>query len=79
MIFGSFVTLTILAWRQPFALVIFVPAIVLITFLNLRFTFFCDACGKMSHFQQWFSSTYHTARDAVTNYDETPNAIHALV
>ena len=58
-LFGLFLTFTILAWRQPFALLIFLPFLVLIIFLNLRFTFFCDACGKMSHSQQWFSFTYH--------------------
>jgi len=58
-VFGAFITFTLFQWHQPFALLIFLPFLVLITFLNLRFTFFCDACGKMSHSQQWFSSTYH--------------------
>jgi FtsH-binding integral membrane protein len=61
-VFGIFIAFTLQQWHQPFALLIFLPFLALITFLNLRYTFFCDACGKMSHSQQWFSSTYHCPR-----------------
>jgi hypothetical protein len=38
------------------------PAIVLIGFLNLRVTFFCDGCGKMTQSQDWFSPTCYCPR-----------------
>lgn len=34
-------------WMIPPAAIIMVPAVVLITWLNLRNTHFCDHCGKM--------------------------------
>jgi hypothetical protein len=58
-LFGLFLAYTFVAWRQPFVMFIFLPFLGLIIYLNLRFTFFCDACGKTSHSQQWFSSSYH--------------------
>lgn len=58
-VFALFVVFVLISWGQYFPLLIVLPFIVLITYLNLRFTFFCGSCGKMSHSQQWFSSTYH--------------------
>src|SRR6516164_672921 len=51
--FGTFITFISIQWHHPFALLIFLPAIVLIGFLNLRVTFFCDGCGKMTQSQDW--------------------------
>ena len=61
-IFGAFITFTLAQWHQPFALLILLPAIVPITFLNLRITFFCNACGKMTRSHNSFSATYYCPR-----------------
>ena len=53
-IFGAFITFTLLLWRQPFALLIFIPALVVITWLNLRFTDFCESCNRMVYNQFWW-------------------------
>lgn len=58
-IFGLFATLVFISWGQFGPMLIVLPFLALITYLNLRFTFFCDSCGKMSRSQEWFSSTYH--------------------
>lgn len=42
--FGAFVT-----WFSPASAVLMLPALVLITVLNLCNTRFCDRCGKMVH------------------------------
>lgn len=55
-LFGLF--MVVLSFQVP-PVLIFLPFNGLITWLNLRFTFYCDACGKRSYSQQWFSSTYH--------------------
>ncbi|MBB4634250.1 zinc ribbon domain-containing protein [Longimicrobium terrae] len=44
--FGAFAT-----WLFPPSAVFMLPAIVLITMLNLRNTRFCDQCGKMTQVQ----------------------------
>lgn len=41
LIFTAFAT-----WTDPRAVIIVIPAVVLITWLNLRYTRFCDNCGK---------------------------------
>jgi hypothetical protein len=58
-LFGAFITFTLVSWGQLFALLIFLPGIVKITYLNLKFTFFCDSCRKTSFSQAWFSSGYY--------------------
>lgn len=45
-VFGSFVT-----WMFPPAAFFMLPAILLITWMNLRNTRFCDQCGKMTQVQ----------------------------
>jgi hypothetical protein len=43
----------IFAGMPPFALIIFIPAIALITFLNLHFIKFCSSCGKTISTNTW--------------------------
>jgi hypothetical protein len=57
--FGLFLLLVFIGSGQFLPVLVFVPFLGLITWLNLRFTFYCDGCGKRSFSQQWFSSTYH--------------------
>jgi hypothetical protein len=56
-IFGAFITFTLLAWHQPFGLLIFLPALVLIIWLNLRFTTFCRHCNRMVYNYFWWRRT----------------------
>jgi hypothetical protein len=51
-------TLTVLESRSASALgmlVVMVPMVVLITYLNLKFTKFCDTCGATLVDHNWFS------------------------
>jgi hypothetical protein len=47
-LFGLFVVLVSIGWGQPLPVLVFLPFLGLITWLNLRFTFYCDGCGKRS-------------------------------
>jgi hypothetical protein len=38
-------------------LVVVVPAVCLISWLNIKFTKFCDKCGSTVYYQNWFSPT----------------------
>jgi hypothetical protein len=58
-LFGAFISFSLVSWGQSQALLIFLPAIVLIGYLNIRFTFFCDACGKTIFSQALFSSGHY--------------------
>ena len=48
-------------WKQYAIIPFFVGCGAVIAYLNLRFTFFCDKCGKKSTSQKWFSpnAAYH--------------------
>jgi hypothetical protein len=37
-------------------------AIALITYWNIRNTLFCNACGKVTYFNMWFSKIEYCAR-----------------
>ncbi|MEA3213537.1 MAG: hypothetical protein QOE70_6594 [Chthoniobacter sp.] len=54
--FGGFMYYSI-GRHQPKVLVIFGPALVLITYRNIRQTRFCDSCGKTLYRQPIFSRT----------------------
>ena len=51
-VFASFIMMT---GMPIFPLVIFLPVIALITYLNLRNVKFCDSCGKTIVNRAWFS------------------------
>lgn len=53
-IFAGFV-FHVMGHQQPQVLYFMVPAIILISFLNIRTTLFCDACGKTLYRQPIFS------------------------
>jgi DNA-directed RNA polymerase subunit RPC12/RpoP len=52
----GFICFFIILWKQYVVLPVFIAVGVLITFLNVRNTFYCDNCGKRSLSQKWFSS-----------------------
>jgi hypothetical protein len=54
-IFGAF--LILLMRHQPFAWFIFLPFLVLIIWLNIRFTTFCDHCNRMIYNYFWWRRT----------------------
>ena len=43
-------------------LLVFGAAIVLITYLNIRNTIFCDACGKTTYNHAWFDKAEYCAK-----------------
>lgn len=53
-IFGAFLTCNLLMWHQPFELLIFLPFLVLIMWLNIRFTDFCENCNRMVYNHFWW-------------------------
>jgi hypothetical protein len=55
LVFGGFMYLSM--GQQPQVLYLGVPAIILISFLNIRTTRFCDSCGKTLYQQPIFSRT----------------------
>lgn len=55
-IFGGFVYLSV-GRQEPQVLYIMIPALILITFLNVRTTRFCDFCGRTLYRQPIFSQT----------------------
>jgi hypothetical protein len=58
-IFAVFTASVLISWHAYFALFIFLPAIALIMFINLRTSFVCDYCGKFSQAQSWSSQTHY--------------------
>jgi hypothetical protein len=52
----------VMLWPHLEVLVIMVPAVALITWLNLRNTKFCDACGATLINQNWLSGPRHCSR-----------------
>ena len=56
LIFGGFVYY-MMGREQPHVLYLLVPAIILISLLNMRTTRFCDSCGKTLSRQPIFSRT----------------------
>ena len=55
-IFGGFL-FYMLGRQQPQVLYFAIPAIIIISFLNIRRIRFCDSCGKTLHRQPIFSRT----------------------
>jgi hypothetical protein len=53
-VFGAFLTVTLLIGHQPFTLLIALPFLVLIMWLNIRFTDYCDNCNRMVYNQFWW-------------------------
>jgi uncharacterized protein (DUF983 family) len=51
-VFATFVAMLLPAWP---ALLITLPGVALITYLNIRFTTFCPACGTMQFNRNWFA------------------------
>ena len=64
LIFGGFVYF-IMGQQQPQVLYLMVPAIILISLLNIRTTSFCDSCGKTLYRQPVLSSL--RSRTQMTN------------
>jgi hypothetical protein len=58
-IFFAFLWMQFAPTKGSFALFIMGPALVLITWLNIRNTHFCDKCGKRSFDRKWFGDSYH--------------------
>ena len=62
-VYGTmFFFLISLGMGPSFFLLLFGAAIVLIMYLNIRNTIFCDACGKVTYFNMWFSKIEYCAR-----------------
>jgi Na+/proline symporter len=59
---AGFFLLIILSMGVSPPLLLFSAAIVVITYLNLRNTIFCDACGKTTYNYSWFSKIEYCAR-----------------
>ena len=57
-IFGGFVYY-IMGRQHPQVLLPLVPALIVISFLNIRTTRFCDACGKTLYRQPIFTRTQY--------------------
>jgi len=53
-VFFLFVCASVAGGFPPHVLALAVPAIVLISWLNLRFTTFCDGCNRMISNQLWW-------------------------
>jgi ribosomal protein S27AE len=45
----------VLLTGEPWVLAFAVPGVALVSFLNVRFTKFCDACGAMLYNHAWFT------------------------
>jgi hypothetical protein len=57
-IFFAFLWTQFAPTKGSFALFIMGPALALITWLNIRNTYFCDKCSKRSYDRNWFANTY---------------------
>jgi len=57
-IFFAFLFTQFSPTKGSFGLFIMGPALALITWLNVRNTYFCDKCGKRSLDRNWFGDTY---------------------
>ena len=55
----GFICFVLILWKQYFGIPIFLGVGIMITLLNLRNTFYCDACGKRTYSPRWFSSSFH--------------------
>ena len=49
----------VLVWIWNIAIRILVASGVLIAYLNVRNTFYCDSCGKRSTSHNWFTRSFH--------------------
>ncbi len=60
---GVFVTgsicLILVVWKEYLGIPLFFAVGVAITVLNVRNTYFCDACGKRAFSQNWFSKAFY--------------------
>jgi ribosomal protein L37E len=59
---AGFFLLIILSMGVSPPLLLFGAGIAVITYLNLRNTIFCDACGKTTYNYSWFSKIEYCAR-----------------
>ena len=58
-IFFAFLFTQFSPTKGSFVLFIMGPALALITWLNVRNTYFCDKCGKRGLARNWFGDTYY--------------------
>jgi hypothetical protein len=68
-------TLSVLSSRSPEGLgvlVLVVPAVLLISWLNIKHTKFCDECGAMTINQNWFASMRYCPRCGAS-FDSKPS------
>jgi len=56
---GVFMSFILGLWDQFYLIPFPLLACVFIIYLNMRFTFFCDSCGKRSFSQSWLSRVFH--------------------
>lgn len=77
-IFGGFVYF-IMGRLHPQILYLAIPAIILISFLNIRTTRFCDSCGRTLFRQPiFFSDTVFSALRSQTQMTTAATPIYAL-
>jgi predicted RNA-binding Zn-ribbon protein involved in translation (DUF1610 family) len=55
----GFICFVLVLWRQYAAIPIAAASGALIAYLNVRNTFYCDACGKRSTSHIWFTRSVH--------------------
>ena len=53
-VMSGFLCASVAGGFPPQVLIIMGPAIILVTWVNLRFTTFCDSCNRMIYNQFWF-------------------------
>jgi hypothetical protein len=58
-LFFLFFTTQFATSKNSFSFFLFGPVIALITWLNVRNTYYCGQCGKRSLDRNWFGGTYH--------------------
>ena len=63
---------------SPGMLVLMVPTVVLISYLNLKFTKFCDECGDTIIEQNWFSPTRFCSKCGAKLDSDKPNQLEDL-
>jgi len=57
-----FVGFVLLLSGQPMFLIIVIPGVTLITYLNIRNTKFCESCGRTVYNHMWFSKIEYCAK-----------------
>ena len=59
---GGFFLLIVLGMGASPFILLFGTAVIVITYLNIRNTVICDACGKMTYNHAWFSKAEYCAK-----------------